>query len=572
MKKIFALLLAAVLTLSMMGCMAQEKTGETESLVKLCKVWGYSKYAHPIFLQGEKDWDQELLSLLPKVREARTEDEVNGLLHQWFVSLGEVEQNSRKITVVDADVQADLAWSKDVDYLGEELAADLELLEQAKAPRDRRQAPVMFSGSGVPLDYSNEPVYEDFDYTDVDYRLLGLFRLWNAMEYYFPYQSVLDEDWHDVLEEMVPEMIVAEDSTAYHGVIARTAAKLQDGHVNYDGIDQFLIPYWGKYQAPVEVVTAEGQVVVKTLYQEDCGLLRGDVILAVEAVPVEEIIAEKMQYFATTQADKIENRIAAWLIQGKEQNMTFTILRDGEKQDVTVSAVTISERYELIRQQEEERNACEILESNIGLINPGELSKEAKTENPASVTDFGFYTVMEKLKDTDGLIIDLRQYPAETAIAYYLPYYISNEKEPFVLMTEPVPGSPGTYQKRSIWAGLAGPLPQTYRYTKPVVVLIDETTQSNPEFCAMAFRNGENVTLMGENTIGSDGNISYLILPDGEKMMHTAWGVYTPDGGQTQRIGISPDLQVDYTVEGIREGRDEYMEAAVAYIKEQNNK
>ncbi len=582
MKKYLALFLAAVTVLSSCNIgksvgeewndtkLAVEEFDEVEALAKVCKVWGYTKYAHPVFLKGERDWDQELLTLLPQVQEAQSQDEVNELLHRWFVSLGEVEQNSRKTTVVNADVQADLSWTNNTKYIGEALAVDMELLSTAKPVSNRSKAPVMISVSSIPLDYSNEPVYENFDYTDVNNRLLGLFRLWNAMEYYFPYQSVLDEDWHDVLEEMIPYMVEAEDSTTYHAVIAMTAAKLQDAHVNYDGIDQFLIPYWGKYQAPVYVQMVGKQAVVKTLYEDDCGLLSGDVILTVEGIPVEDIISEKMKYFATTQEDKLENRIALWIIQSKEQNMRFSILRDGIEQTVVVSGVTIPERYELIRQNQAERNASEILEGNIGLLNPKFTAQEAKRDSPQAVSDFGFYSVMEKLKDTDGLIVDLRQYPSEP-LAYYLPHYFGSEKESFVEMTRPVAGLPGTYQKEKINAGSVGHFPELYDYAKPVVVLIDETSQSQAEFTAMALSNGANVTIMGESTIGSDGNISYFIFPDGEQMMHTALGVYTPGGGQTQRIGISPDVPVEYTVEGIKEGRDEYVEAALAYIKEQNN-
>ena len=51
--------------------------------------------------------------------------------------------------------------------------------------------------------------------------------------------------------------------------------------------------------------------------------------------------------------------------------------------------------------------------------------------------------------------------------------------------------------------------------------------------------------------------------------MKHSYGIYTPEGGQTQRIGIPPDIEVKKTIEGIKEGRDELMEAAVEYIQEQ---
>ena len=55
-------------------------------------------------------------------------------------------------------------------------------------------------------------------------------------------------------------------------------------------------------------------------------------------------------------------------------------------------------------------------------------------------------------------------------------------------------------------------------------------------------------------------------------VMYTAQGIYTPDGDQTQIIGISPDIEVKKTIAGIKEGRDEVKEAAVAYLQEQNAK
>ena len=71
---------------------------KAENLEKLCKVWGYTKYTHPAFLLGKKDWDEELLKLIPVVSEAKAK-EVNDILHEWFVSLGEVNYGtSRKIS------------------------------------------------------------------------------------------------------------------------------------------------------------------------------------------------------------------------------------------------------------------------------------------------------------------------------------------------------------------------------------------------------------------------------------------------------------------------------------------
>jgi C-terminal processing protease CtpA/Prc len=44
-------------------------------------------------------------------------------------------------------------------------------------------------------------------------------------------------------------------------------------------------------------------------------------------------------------------------------------------------------------------------------------------------------------------------------------------------------------------------------------------------------------------------------------------GIYYPDGRETQRIGIVPDIEVKPTIQGIRVGRDELLEKAIEIIK-----
>ena len=57
-------------------------------------------------------------------------------------------------------------------------------------------------GASIGMVLFNEKNYPDFDYGNLNDRLLGLFRVWNVVEYYFPYLDLMDENWHDVLPEL----------------------------------------------------------------------------------------------------------------------------------------------------------------------------------------------------------------------------------------------------------------------------------------------------------------------------------------------------------------------------------
>ena len=156
--KCLAILLTFCLLLTSCAPASQQPAGSSEAqienLTKLCKVWGYVKYTHPVFLLGEKDWDEELLKLIPAVSEADS-DEVNGILHEWVDSLGEVDYGTLNRVPLwaaakeeEISVQADTGWIS-ADYLGEELTQQLSQL--GPVPNiDRSKAPVQFNQEGAP--------------------------------------------------------------------------------------------------------------------------------------------------------------------------------------------------------------------------------------------------------------------------------------------------------------------------------------------------------------------------------------------------------------------------------------
>lgn len=74
--------------------------------------------------------------------------------------------------------------------------------------------------------------------------------------------------------------------------------------------------------------------------------------------------------------------------------------------------------------------------------------------------------------------------------------------------------------------------------------------------------------IVGSTTAGADGNVSSIVLPGGLQTMISGVGVYYPDGTETQRIGIVPDIIVKPTIEGIKIGKDEVLEKAIELINQ----
>ena len=110
--------------------------------------------------------------------------------------------------------------------------------------------------------------------------------------------------------------------------------------------------------------------------------------------------------------------------------------------------------------------------------------------------------------------------------------------------------------------------PDDVTFKGKLIVIVNELSQSQAEYTAMAFKAGDNTTIIGSTTAGADGNVSTIFLPGGLRTMISGIGVNYPNGTETQRVGIIPDLEVKPTIKGIREGKDELLDAAIRIILE----
>jgi hypothetical protein len=156
-------------------------------------------------------------------------------------------------------------------------------------------------------------------------------------------------------------------------------------------------------------------------------------------------------------------------------------------------------------------------------------------------------------------VIDIRNYPAQFVV-FALGRHLAPGPRAFARFTAGSTADPGVFVWRPpVTLPAAAPT-----FPGRVVVLVDETSQSQAEYTAMAFRTAPGALVVGSTTAGADGNVSPVPLPGGLRAMISGIGVFYPDKRPTQQVGIVPDLEVRPTIAGIRAGRDEVLEAAVS--------
>ena len=526
---------------------------QARNLQKLCKVWGFAKYTHNSFLLGLKDWDEELLSLIPVVQFA-DEDIVNNILYDWFVGLGDDGYGLGKLGHHEMNLRqmADMNWINN-DYLGQTLAAALLRFNEIHIP-GRVTAPVSFNQWGNST-FFNEKSYINMDFKESGYRLLGLFRLWNAIEYYFPYRDILDKDWNALLLEYIPKILEGVDRLSYELALASISSNLHDAHVHFARIRSelwFFCDKFGSYIAPARLVEAEGRLVVSEIAIGSDLFELGDAIIGMDGKDIEETIDEMLQYLSWPNEEKALAFLARHDVLRSVNNeiIQVDILRDG----VLLSLDVLFDDYIFAPVV---TKSHELLQNNIGLINPAMLSD-----------NYSIPFIMAEFAETDGIIIDMRQYPRHMSISQLYSYFVE-EWQDFIIFSLPFQQIPGVFYDKQERYSISRYMDNESFYKNKVVVLMNDNTQSAAETIVMSLRTGPNVTVIGGNSIGANGNITRLPLPGGIYMGFSGLGVYTAEGGQTQRIGLSPDICSIRTIAGIREGRDELKEKAIQFILSQ---
>jgi hypothetical protein len=106
--------------------------------------------------------------------------------------------------------------------------------------------------------------------------------------------------------------------------------------------------------------------------------------------------------------------------------------------------------------------------------------------------------------------------------------------------------------------------PSAPRFAAPVIALVDGESASTVETTLAMIRDHRLGVLVGERTAGTSGLVSNFTIPGGYTIRFTAIRLADAAGATLHGRGIVPDLVVHPTLDGVRAGRDEILEAGIA--------
>lgn len=389
------------------------------------------------------------------------------------------------------------------------------------------------------------------------HRLLGLFRLWNVIHYFFPYHDLTPSPWDAALERFVRQFASAGDQQAYLTAVEQMIAGLGDSHASA------WLPHSPRFATPDLGVRAVGDRTVVTFVGDDAalsqGVAPGDPLLAIDGVPIATRRAGLLPTVSGSTPQALDRAVDALLLGGVAGSLADLSIRTA----TGVRKCSLERKLPAATGPEPMLASVAVLPPGIGYI---DLSRVAAAE---------IASALDAVRHTPALIFDLRRYPLGNAWALG-PRLAQNNTVAWATFRCPIlsgwdvgPVEDGGigYRMERQWAVShvsvkpAGP----WQYAGRIVGLIGRDTMSLGEYTGMLLA-AIGATFVGEPTSGVNGDVTTTLLPGRIGVAFTGQAVTWPDGSPLQRRGIRPALHVAPSPEGLRAGRDEVVDAAVAWL------
>jgi len=256
------------------------------------------------------------------------------------------------------------------------------------------------------------------------------------------------------------------------------------------------------------------EVTISKVYRgtpaEEAGLKNGDMILTVEDIEATSVeVSELVQHIRGEEGTKVHMVIYR---PSTEETLEF----DVERRHVELPSIE-----------------GEMLDGGIGYIQITEFQDK---------TDEQFAQMVEQLQGqgVKGLIIDVRANPGGllSTVVNLLDQVLP---EGLLVYVEDKYGNRDEYTS------------DAYCIELPIVVLADETSASASEIFAGALKDYEYATLVGKTTYGKGIVQNIIRLSDGDALKITTAKYFTPKGNDIHKIGVAPDVEVDYEYTGPEE-------------------
>ena len=543
MRYLFALLLLA-------STVRAQPISQTQTLVAIGRVWGFLKYYHPQVATGKVDWDSQLIQLIEESATIRSKADLSARLLNSIKQLGPVKPclrcsppDSTRFTR-----NLDVSWLADSSLFSPALCQQLTFIAANRNQRPNQY--VRWNPLRNRLDFSEAP-YAAMALPSASYRLLGLFRYWNIIEYFHPAKYAMAQPWQQVLTELVPRFQQATDTLRYQHALQRLISATHDGHAELVIPPAYRLP-WSKpalfppfaYRLVADSLLVIGSLQDSLSQRDD--IRRGDRLIRIGDQSVPELIEQRAPDYSASNRSALLRQLLPTLLAGAQPLVQVELVRDGQRLQKTMHRYAF-ERFGYRPPVPRPGNQ---VPPTIGYVNLGTLSVGQVKR------------IMKRYRDRQGLIFDMRAYPKGTF--QRLSAYLNPAPRGFARYTQPDLTYPGLFTPSAVHS--VGRVNPDY-YRGKVAILCNSYTQSAAESTCMALRTAPRAQIIGTQSAGANGDVSEVTFPGGYQTRFSGRGVYTLAGQLILGPGVPLDIDATPSAADYLSGTDRALQAAIDWIK-----
>lgn len=530
-----------------------------DTLLLLGKLYGL---AH--FVQENEEVSDDIVSLCLEYSKGSRDIDFNQVVDQLMP-----KQPKAKYKRIDT---SQLFMVYDLDYLmnhsnllpvSKTKIEYMYLSKKGAMKKVRKEVQVFQYKNNLPLDSLNAHKAMD-----------GFLRLWNAIDYFYPHKESLPKSWDQVYLQYVDSLLTTQigEKKRYVRCLAMMCAELNDGHASLERLfDKKAIKKHGKQHKKDE---KSGKAIKKDSMRYNRFPIK--VEMHNDSLYItNKIDLESLKNF------EIGDRILSINNQTPIEILNSLPKRPASRPELFIIDRNATEtwlyffRTDSLRIEVEGKGTYQLDKYKMNYFEYSDLmgwntKSSAHNDSKYAYVKFSeqkkdqFYGEIKRAIDNNlPLIIDARKYPSKLFVAQ-LAKYFSHKPKDVAYFYMPLKNYPGFYKKtknypfyftntadlvlKSLYVlpsnwNLFYPL--TKQVKSKVVVLISEETKSWGETMVLILKNyPSEVTLIGRNTAGTNGNIGVAELAGNLELNFTHYRIEEVGGTNYQQTGIPPDIFV----------------------------
>ncbi len=368
---------------------------------------------------------------------------------------------------------------------------------------------------------------------------------WNVFQHFYPYFDVIKTNWETVLPETLEETYSNNDKPDFTRTLGKMVAKLEDGHGVIYGTTTYHIPIRTELIEENIVITASDVPQFKI----------GDVIKKINGVEAGKVLEETEKQISGSPQLKQHRALNVFGDTFHSEIINVLIERDGKELSIDVKNSIGGKNIFFNRINNFQYKSIDIKE----------LEPDIFYVNLSNCTSAIFTKHLDKLAKAKSVIYDDRW---GGTLNELIPHLIDSAvNSPWWNIPQIIyPNQRAVTFYKTNWSLQ----PQLPRFTSKSIIITAPCVVSSGE-TEMGIINHYNLaTTVGEPTAGCNGNVNWIDLPCGYKVMWTGMKVLKHDGSQHHLIGFQPDYPIERTIQGVKDGKDEILEKALEIARIKN--